>query len=374
MPYFLSDSGDTEVELFPEYDYKDSGEKIEARHRTRDGSEYVYKWGEYREIEFDVKYVSSSFKVTVNSWWAVNESLVFREGVNWRVNSAEYNNQSLDVSGQTIDIAEIMDGDGYFYVYDGSGILYQYSKNGSDNLNDFSYDSKSFDSTSEVVGQPRGGTFKEDDGSKFYLIDQSSAMLYQYSTLTNWEVDSASYDSKSFDLSNECTAPQSIEFNKQGTKFKIIDAAVNSSAVHQYSVLTAWEIDSASYDGESIFVNSEDTSPSGIRRRSNDKEFYFNGQNTNKIYNYIMPIADAVNSATYSGEFLDFSNELTDDITLEVSSDGSKLYVGGGGTVYQYDMPTTFEDVRIINKTKPVDQFERPYNDLFKGTIELGTF
>ena len=72
------------VQVRPEYNWKDSGEKVETRHRTRDGSEFVYKWGDFDKVSFGVSYVNSSFKSTVNSWWGDNTDLVFTENVDVR--------------------------------------------------------------------------------------------------------------------------------------------------------------------------------------------------------------------------------------------------------------------------------------------------
>lgn len=69
----------TGVDIEPEYNFKDSGERIESRHRTRDGSEYAYRWGSFRAFKMDVTYVDSAFKSFVNSWWDSGTDLLFME-------------------------------------------------------------------------------------------------------------------------------------------------------------------------------------------------------------------------------------------------------------------------------------------------------
>lgn len=64
--------------LEPNTDFKDEGEKIESRHRTRDGSEYVYKWGSFERYKFDVEFISSATRHTLNdSFWSSNQNLLF---------------------------------------------------------------------------------------------------------------------------------------------------------------------------------------------------------------------------------------------------------------------------------------------------------
>jgi len=85
------------VDVNPEWDYKEQQEKIESRHRTRDGSEYAYKWGQYTKIKFKVTYVDSSFKALVNSWWNTNTDLLFMETGGTSVTSVHLTNKTQPV-------------------------------------------------------------------------------------------------------------------------------------------------------------------------------------------------------------------------------------------------------------------------------------
>lgn len=69
----------TGIDVDPEWSYEDMGKKIEDRHRARDGSEYVYKWGEFDRFKVPVSYVNSEFKSVVNSWWSSNVDLKWME-------------------------------------------------------------------------------------------------------------------------------------------------------------------------------------------------------------------------------------------------------------------------------------------------------
>lgn len=74
----LSDASDF-VYVNPEYDYLDSAEKIENRHRARSSREYVYKWSQYTKKSMSVSFVNSEFKYKVNSWWSYNSSLQWHD-------------------------------------------------------------------------------------------------------------------------------------------------------------------------------------------------------------------------------------------------------------------------------------------------------
>ena len=77
MTYLLFISSGIDVSLDPEFNFRDTEKKIETRHRTKSGREYVYKWGDYKKWSFGVTYVDSSFKAIVNSWWNTNTELLF---------------------------------------------------------------------------------------------------------------------------------------------------------------------------------------------------------------------------------------------------------------------------------------------------------
>lgn len=87
------------VTITPEFDFKDSASKVESRHRTRAGDEYVYRWGGFRTLKMKVKFVDSSFKAVVNSWWDSNADLLFMEEGGTDVTSVHITNKSQPIDG-----------------------------------------------------------------------------------------------------------------------------------------------------------------------------------------------------------------------------------------------------------------------------------
>jgi len=96
-PYRLFVDSNNGVDLYPEWDYEEGGQKIEDRHRTRSGAEYVYTWAEYDLIKFSVTYVSSSTKAVVNSWWSSNTDLLFMRQGDADVTSCRLLNKSKPI-------------------------------------------------------------------------------------------------------------------------------------------------------------------------------------------------------------------------------------------------------------------------------------
>lgn len=85
------------INITPDFDFEQIGEKVENRHRVRSGEQYVYKWGEIRKFQMGVSYVDSGFKSVVNSHWKENTELLFVQSGDMRVNSVRIGNTSLPV-------------------------------------------------------------------------------------------------------------------------------------------------------------------------------------------------------------------------------------------------------------------------------------
>ncbi len=145
-----------------------------------------------------------------------------------------------------------------------------------------SYDSISFDPTSEE-GSPRGVAFNS-DGTKMYVLGAINKTVYQYTLSTAWNISTASYDSVSFSVNAEETSPSGISFKSDGTKMYIIGST--SDTVFQYSLSTAWDMSTSSYDGVSFSVASQAIVPLALAFEPNGTKMYVIDNNTNTIYQY----------------------------------------------------------------------------------------
>jgi len=98
MAFRLFVNSSTGVTLEVEYDFSNERQKIEDKHRTRDGSQHVYKWSAWDKLGFSVNYVNSSTKAIVNSWWESNTDLLFKDENDTQVFSMRITNDSLPIS------------------------------------------------------------------------------------------------------------------------------------------------------------------------------------------------------------------------------------------------------------------------------------
>lgn len=93
--YRLFVDSDNGVDIDPEYDFERNDTKIENRHRTRDASEFVYKWAQITKFKFGLMYVNSSDASVINSYWSSNAEVKFMEvGVAASVESVHLTNKN----------------------------------------------------------------------------------------------------------------------------------------------------------------------------------------------------------------------------------------------------------------------------------------
>jgi hypothetical protein len=215
--------------------------------------------------------------------------------------------------------------------------VYQYDLSTAFDVSTASYASKSFSvATQETV--PRGIRFKS-DGTKMYIVGSTADTVFQYSLSTAWDVSTASYDSVSLSVASEDTSPAGLYFSGDGTQLYIVGATNNS--VYQYTLSTAWDLSTGSYASKSLSVASQDTNPSGVVINTDGTKLFVVGFSSDNVYQYNMSTAYDLSTASYASISFSVASQATVPKDLSFSTDGTKMYTGSVGTVYQYTTGTT---------------------------------
>ena len=198
-----------------------------------------------------------------------------------------------------------------------------------------SYDSVSFSFASQT-SDARGLAFSV-DGDKMYLLDGTNKSVYQYSLSTAWDVSTASYDSVSFSVNSQDTSPLGIAFNNTGSKMYV--SGGTTGAAYQYSLSTAFDLSTASYDSVSL-------------SSFNEKDVVFNAGGTrlfgvdgSTVYQYSLSTAFDLSTATYDSVSFSVSSQETAPQGLAFSSGGNKMFILGynSDTVFEYSLSTPFD-------------------------------
>jgi sugar lactone lactonase YvrE len=263
----------------------------------------------------------------------------------WDVNTASYSGKSFYVGNQDTTTTALFfksDGTQFYVLGDTNNNIYQYSCSIAWDVSTASYDNKSFN----VFGQESApnALFFKSDGTQFYVLGTASDRVFQYSCSTAWDVSTASYDSKQFNVNTQESQPTGLFFKSDGTKFYVVGQI--SDTVYQYSCSTAWDVSTASYDSKSFSVVTQETSPQGLFFKSDGTVFYIVGTTNDIVFQYSCSTAWDVSTASYGGKaFYVGAGQETTPQDIQFNDDGTKFYIVGNvnDTVYQYSCSTAWD-------------------------------
>jgi hypothetical protein len=228
----------------------------------------------------------------------------------WDISTASYSNPTTDYF--SVKSQEQIP-QGLFFKGDGSK-MYVLGDAGND-VNEYSLstawvvETASFTQTFSVSTQetnPSGLFFRNDggsdDGKQMYVCGYSGDDVNEYSLSTAWDVSTASY-TQNFSVSTQSTNPQEVQFKTDGTKMYIVD--LSTRYIYSYSLSTAWDISTASYDGDSarLYVFNEDRSPTGFCFKSDGTRLFVAGANDREIIQYNLSTAWDLSTAVFDTEF-----------------------------------------------------------------------
>ena len=97
-------------------------------------------------------------------------------------------------------------------------------------------------------------------------------------------VSAANYDSVNLDVSGQDTAPTGLAFKPDGTKMYVIGPV--SDRVHQYTLSTAWALNTASYDSISRYVGAQEITPRSASFKPDGSKLYVLGPGGRSVYQY----------------------------------------------------------------------------------------
>ncbi len=251
------------------------------------------------------------------------------------INTASYDNVSKNVNAQdTNPYGLFFKSDGtkmYVVGYHDDDIL-QYSLSTAWDLSTASYDNVNFSIASQE--QNAVNLFFKSDGTKMYVMGYNYT-VYQYSLSTAWDLSTASYDNVSKSAGNNSIC---LFFKSDGTKMYTV--ASSTTRVYQYSLSTAWDISTASYDSKYYNLSSQDSSPSYIFFNLNGTKMYLCGETNNTLFQYSLSTAWDISTLSYDSLSFSVKNQLTSFGGIFFKSDGTKFYIMGNSndTVFQYSL------------------------------------
>ena len=256
----------------------------------------------------------------VSSGWSVDLSNITYDSVSFSVNQ--------DNTPQSIAFNN--DGTKMYMMGGFHKNIHQYTLSTGFDLSTASYDNVNFYMGSQD-NTPLHMKFNT-DGTKMYVNGWQSNKIHQYSLASGFDLSTTSYDNVTFDLP---AFTYGFTFNNDGTKMYSNGDAGN---LRQYSLTTGFDISTASYDNVN-FSASQSHSPNDMWFNSDGTKMYilFAG-GEDDVHQYSLTTGFDISTASYDNIMFSVGGQETNPTGTAISSDGTKMYVIGGGndTVYQY--------------------------------------
>ena len=248
--------------------------------------------------------------------------------------------------GYPQDIKFNNDGTKMFVVGDSTDDIREYHLTTGFDISTASYDS--LFSVHSQDTNPRGLAFNN-DGTKMFVAGWSNQRVFEYHLTTGFDISTASYDSN-LSISSNAGGSNGLAFNSDGTKM-FVNAANSSDEVVEYTLSTGFDVSTASYDS-SFVTQSQDTSPQGLAFSNDGKKMFVAGDTGDDINEYTLSTGFDVSTASFVGSF-DVSSQGTTPTGITFNNDGTKMFItdrsGSLGThsVDEYTLTTPFSLVDV---------------------------
>lgn len=247
----------------------------------------------------------------------------------WDVSTGSYQQSYAHGKGTTEGVHFSPDGDNMYVLSSGGDAVYQFALG------------QVFLNTVAKSSGPKDIQFKP-DGTKFYIADNNNDDIDQYNLSTAWDIMTATYAS-SFALSGQSeTQPQALVFKSDGTK--MYAAGSGQDTIYQYDLSTAWDLSTASYANKSFSVSSQDISPSGLYFKSDGATLWMVGMGSDAVNEYSLSTAWDISTASYEQNFSISAQEAGPN-GLFFKTDGTMMFISGftGDKINAYTLSTAWD-------------------------------
>ena len=192
------------------------------------------------------------------------------------------------------------------------------------------------------------GLFFKSDGTKMYLIGSTGDDVTEYVLSTPWNISTATFTAATnnpFSVAGQDTAPADIFFKPDGMAFYIVGDTNN--AIFQYTLGTAWDITTASYDSKTFSVNTQEATPTSVWFKPDGTEMFVVGVTTDTVYKYTIPALSAwdVSTASYSGVSFSVASQEANPQAIEFDATGTNMYIVGstGDDINHWGLSTPWD-------------------------------
>jgi len=239
--------------------------------------------------------------------------------------------------------------------------IYQYSASVAYDVTTLTYDSKSLDVSAEGTSDTYG-IFWKDDGTSIYVV-RDYTVIFQYDLTTAWDLSTASYASKNVDV-GASVDPDSYSFWIRSNGLKLYTVSDFFGDIFQWTLSTAWDISTATYDTVTFRLsdNAElpDTignngfGPAGIYFNTAGTKMFIADYSDNGIHRYRLNTPWDISTLVWEqfsdnipkGHFSEIlSNSDEDEFNLTFDLDDQRFFAMEMSTALDLDSIPTITDI-----------------------------
>jgi len=170
-------------------------------------------------------------------------------------------------------------------------------------------------------------------------------------TRTAWSLKSAKYRPpfKSFDVKQYENQPTCVILNSAGTKMYVVGR--QNVKILQFSLSTAWDITSATFDNVDFDIRDYESSPTELAINETDDRIFFVGTERGNLYQIDLTTASDLSTGTI-GSFAPLQSAVPDIDGIYFSSGGGSLFVVSrtDDSITTFTLSTGFDVTTITNK------------------------
>jgi len=196
------------------------------------------------------------------------------------------------------------------------------------------------------------GIYIKSDGLVAWVIGSGFDKVYRYDLPSAWELYDNSHGTapteiyaknKYLNVVGGClaTEPNSVKFSSDGTKM-FVASSTPTASIYLYNLSTAWDVTTGTYSGTSYNI-TQDIGPSAIYFKPDGTKLYIVGRSNDRIYQYSLGTAWDITTITYDTKL--FAQSDSEAWGLKITDDGTKWYLAGNATnvILQYTMSTPWD-------------------------------
>ncbi|MEL7145060.1 MAG: hypothetical protein AAFO69_01725, partial [Bacteroidota bacterium] len=164
-------------------------------------------------------------------------------------------------------------------------------------------------------------------GSRLYMLGSGSDALHEYILETPFALASASYKGAVLDLSVEDTSPSGFSISPDGTRFYMVGQTTDF--VYQYSLTDPFDFSTATYTGINFGVSTQESSPTFIFMNQSGTQMFIGGTLSDRIFTYDLATPFVVNTVVNTGVTFSVAADELNPHEIFIDPSGTRMFMVG---------------------------------------------